>query len=248
MGAGVKYLDEICAMSLNAGTPQAQIKDLLGKIRATLGVDYQATKNQVGGGVYELIRTLKITGGGPYTPQDPGGVGDQAYDKNGVMHVRQQKWVTGGSRGAVSRNLTSALSQLAGIVPGNAEVAPAGSMAIADIVLTNPPQDIIATFGNTQSMTDYFTGLVTSATNAQGSQLGNVQTVSVRVFVMSGLFKTDRYCVDVSNGTVTVRAPSSKSRDSIMMSELLIDLLAKDVEQETRQTVSNAIRELWNQY
>jgi hypothetical protein len=247
MGDGVKYLDEISAMSFNAGTPQAQIKDLLGKIRATLGADYEKTKNQVGGGVYELIRTLKITGGGPYTPQDPGGVGDQAYNKNGVLHVRQQKWVTGGSS-AVSRNLTSALSQLAGIVQDNPEVAPAGSMAIADIVLTNPPQDIIATFGNTQAMTDYFTDLISKATNAQGSELGNVQTVSVRVFVMTGLFKTDRYCVDVSNGTVTVRAPSSKSRDSIMMSELLIDLLAKDVQQEGRKAVSDAIRQLWSQY
>lgn len=248
MGDGVKYLAEISTMSFNAGTPQAQIKDLLGKIRATLGADYQTTRNQVGGGVYELIRTLKITSGGPYTPQDPGGVGDQAYQKNGTLHVRQQKWVTGNSSGAVSRNLSSALSQLAGTVQGNPEVAPPGSMAIADIVLTNPPQDIIATFGNVQAMTDYFTDLVNSATNAPNSQLGNVQTVSVRVFVMNGQWQTDRYCVDISNGTVTVRPPSSKTRDSIMMSELLIDLLAKDVQQETRPTVSNAVRQLWNQY
>src|SRR5262249_15292419 len=127
----------------------------------------KATKDKVGGPIYELVTainlTLKGVSIGNYQLKDPKGTGDAYYTKSGVDRVRQLKWAAGSGKTVLRDNLSSALSQLAGTTPLNPEYAPANSIAIADVVLTNPPQDVRDTFSSEEKMSKYLKEMVENA-------------------------------------------------------------------------------------
>lgn len=253
----VDAVEAICRKCLRDGVSKPQIVDLIGKIRAKLGKTAELTRTEVGGGVYELVSAKRlakrVTRGGLQGISNPDGVGDQVYTKRATTRVRQQKWATGKSDKVLSNNLTSALDQLAGVVQGNAESAPPNSVAIADIVLTNPPESVLQTFMTEQGMQLYLAKMVRWATEKQTgkddkvkkSTLGAVAQVSVRVTLINDGTAT-RYCVDVAQGLATVRPPVSVGRDNIVKAELLIGQLAADVENNGQPVVSRALVKLKN--
>ncbi len=246
MSESVKALTEICDQAHKGGVPKTQLRDLVGKIKAMLGADYEKTKTGVGGPIYELVTSIKMLDKA-YPLQDPTDVGDSYYKKNGQSRVRQLKWATGSSKGVLTSNLSSALSQLSGTVEGNAEFAPPNSMAIADVVLTHPPQSVMDTFGNEATMKKYLSDMVVSALDRDDSKLGKTQAVSVRVTMLTGGGQSTRYCVDFTSNSVTVRTPQTKSRDAIVLAEALIELFARDVQSLSRKTVATEVGALFNQ-
>lgn len=239
MSESVRALREICQMAHQQGVSKAQLTDLVGKVKAMLGSDYATTRTGVGGPIYELATAIKIIDKG-YGIHDPDGVGDSYYDKAGTNRVRQLKWATGSGRGVLNSNLSSALAQLSGTVQGNPEAAPANSIAIADIVLTNPPQRIKDTFSTEQGMREYLGQMVSNALGQANSTLDQTSQVSVRITMLQGDQST-KYCVDFTRDNITVRAPETKSRDCIMLAEGMIELFANDVGHSDRQSVADQV-------
>ncbi|MBB5016739.1 hypothetical protein HNQ59_000001 [Chitinivorax tropicus] len=245
MRDSTKSLSEICTLALNKNVNRVQIVDLLGKIQATLGGDYATTKAGVGGGIYELVRAIKIVDRG-HQIHDPKDIGDNYYNKGGINRVRQQKWATGTSRATLKNNLSSAICQLAGVVDNNPEVAPAGSVAIMDIVLADGMHTNTQTTLQNNLQT-YMTDVMQShLANYGDSALRHARSVSLRVTVVNGGNST-KYCADYVAGTVTVRTPQTKQRDEVIVTAGLIELLAADVRDYGRAVIKNEINQIASQ-
>jgi hypothetical protein len=270
----VESLEWLCRDACTKGAPKNQIAALILALNPAFQKDAKATKDKVGGPIYELVTainlTLKGVSIGNYQLKDPKGTGDAYYTKSGVDRVRQLKWAAGSGKTVLRDNLSSALSQLAGTTPLNPEYAPANSIAIADVVLTNPPQDVRDTFSSEEKMSKYLKEMVENAhkpgpgkkekekvtkpgetakekviEEPKESRLGKTSKVSVRITMITGdNGKNITYCVDFTSGVATVRAAKTKSCNKIVVAEALTELFAKDVETHGKDQVKQAVLKL----